>query len=127
MRKPMMIFITLLLFVSTACATFTERKSTGIPVTSSQGFFYNMKQVSLESGYDVSENETTLTVHVGKWASLQYGPGYDGDSIDVVAFVKNKGKESDASKQERAQKVMQIHEELLAKARKLAKTNEMFR
>lgn len=119
--KYLYYLLTVLIFSTFSACGAHARYDLGIPAAKSESFYFHMKEAALESGYDVtvSEKDGSMSVYTPE-GQLNYRE--NGDGMEVALHTKDR--EDEAEEKELLLKLEDIHEELLAKAKKLAESNK---
>ncbi len=119
--KYFLILLGLVFSLSMGCGAH-QSYDLGIPVSKSESFFFHMREAASTAGYSSSTSEKgDLTVRAPE-GSLTYKVNRSGDGLAVSLFTKSD--DDDNVEAQWLARLEQIHDELLADAKALAKTNQ---
>ncbi len=119
--KYLLVLMCLVFSFSLGCGAHSTY-DLGIPISKSESFFFHMKEASVNSGFDtVTNQDGDLVIRVAE-GSLTYKPNSYGDGLAVTLFTNSH--DDDNVEAQWLDSLEQIHLQLLADAKALAKTNQ---
>lgn len=119
--KYFLILLGLVFSLSMGCGAHSSQ-DLGIPISKSESFYFHMKEAAASAGYNSYSNEQgDLTVRTPE-GTLTYKPNRSGDGLSVTLFTKSH--DDDNVEAQWLAILEDIHAQLLADAKALAKTNQ---